>query len=106
VPVPVAHAPGASFPSGHATTAAAAALVVIVLTWPHLAGRARWLVASGAALVAVAVSFSRLILGVHFLSDVVGGCLAAAAVVFGLVALLRVDWAGRRPFRRSRAASP
>jgi undecaprenyl-diphosphatase len=105
VPVPVAAAPGASFPSGHAASAAAAALVLIVLVWPRVSGRARWLVVAGAALVAGAVSYSRLILGVHFLSDVVGGCLGAAALVFGLVALLRVNWQGRRPLSRWRSAS-
>jgi len=97
VPVPVATAPGPSFPSGHATTSAAVALTVIVLAWPRLAGRRRWTVVAGAAVLAVAVGFSRLVLGVHFLSDVVGGWLGATALVFGLVALLRV--------RRSRSAS-
>jgi len=89
VPVPVARAPGASFPSGHATTAAAVALTVIVLTWPQLARRWRWVVAVAGALLAAAVGFSRLILGVHYPSDVAGGWIGAAALVFGLVAVLR-----------------
>src|SRR3954469_14002597 len=34
VPHPIAHVAGASFPSGHATTAAAVALALIVVAWP------------------------------------------------------------------------
>jgi undecaprenyl-diphosphatase len=91
VPIPLASAPGASFPSGHAFTSAAVAFTVIVLAWPRLADRRRWAVALGAVLVALAVGFSRLILGVHFLSDVVGGWFGAGALVAALVALLRVS---------------
>ena len=96
-PVHIASAAGASFPSGHATTSATAALTAIVLTWPRLAERWRWIVAVGASLVAVAVGFSRLVLGVHYPSDVVGGWFASVALVFGVVALLRIS--------RSRAPS-
>ena len=89
VPVHVASAPGASFPSGHAATAAAAALTVIVLSWPHVGRRWRWVVSVAAGVVAVAVGFSRLVLGVHYPSDVAGGWFGATALVFGVVALLR-----------------
>jgi undecaprenyl-diphosphatase len=87
VPHPVAHAAGASFPSGHATTAAAAALAVIVVAWPAVSGTLRWAGALALTALAAAVGFSRMILGVHFLSDVVGGWLGAVALVSGLAAL-------------------
>ncbi len=64
----------ASFPSGHATTAGAAAIALALLV-PRL----RWL----ALAVAVAVAASRVLLGVHFVGDVVVG-LALGALV-GLV---------------------
>jgi membrane-associated phospholipid phosphatase len=78
---------GASFPSGHATTAAvlAVALVAIAATF---AWRAAALVLGG--LYAVAVAVSRVYLGDHYPLDVLGGilcALAAAFVVTGLAAL-------------------
>jgi undecaprenyl-diphosphatase len=101
VPLPVAYAPGASFPSGHATTSAAVALALIVVAWPVASRAVRCLVAVMVLLLAVAVGFSRMIIGVHFLSDVVGGWLGAVAVVAGATALLRSGpvsrWTGPWP---------
>jgi membrane-associated phospholipid phosphatase len=62
-----------SFPSGHSSGVAALVTVALVLAWPRLAAAARrvWL-AAGVALV-VLVGLTRMWLGVHYLSDVVGG---------------------------------
>jgi membrane-associated phospholipid phosphatase len=62
-----------SFPSGHASGVAALVTVALVLAWPLLAPTARrvWL-AVGIALVLL-VGLTRIWLGVHFLSDVLGG---------------------------------
>lgn len=65
-----------SFPSGHAMGSATLALVAIALAWPT---RWRWpAVAVGAAFVAW-VGLSRVYLGVHYPSDVMGGWLLALA---------------------------
>jgi membrane-associated phospholipid phosphatase len=64
---------GLSFPSGHSSGIATLVTVALVLFWPRLSARARrWAVAGGVALV-VLVGLTRMWLGVHFLSDVVGG---------------------------------
>lgn len=73
-PIPLPDSP--SFPSGHASTAFAAAAALAVFA-------PRWL---GAACLAVAalIGISRIELGVHYASDVAGG--AALGVAVGLAA--------------------
>jgi|tagenome__1003787_1003787.scaffolds.fasta_scaffold20694997_1 membrane-associated phospholipid phosphatase len=62
-----------SFPSGHSSGIATLVTVALVLAWPLMAARARyWALGAGVFLV-VLVGLTRMWLGVHFLSDVVGG---------------------------------
>ena len=62
-----------SFPSGHSSGIATLVTVALVLFWPLLSAVARrWALLAGVVLVVV-VGVSRLWLGVHYLSDVVGG---------------------------------
>ena len=62
-----------SYPSGHSSGIATLVTVELVLLWPLLARRWRsTCLVLGAALVAL-VGLTRLWLGVHFLSDVLGG---------------------------------
>ena len=62
-----------SYPSGHSSGIAALVTVALVVAWPLLSAAARrtWLVV-GIALVLV-VGLTRMWLGVHYLSDVLGG---------------------------------
>jgi membrane-associated phospholipid phosphatase len=80
LPQPVAHASGYSFPSGHALGAAAlyTSLAVVAAGW---AGRS-WRVALAAVAVVVplAVATTRVLLGVHFPSDVAAGLVLGWAV--------------------------
>lgn len=69
-----------SFPSGHATTAFAAAFV-----WSAFLPRLRWAFCGLAALVAV----SRVYLGVHFPLDVVYGAILGAVIGVGSARLFR-----------------
>jgi undecaprenyl-diphosphatase len=80
---------GPSFPSGHTSTAAAswAAFALVAGRWW---GRRSWAPLAGVAVgIAVAVAISRVLLDVHWLSDVLGGLalgwawFAACAVAFG-----------------------
>ncbi len=69
----VAHAPGSSFPSGHATNTAAVALTLTLLLWPLLGRPGRVVVALVAATCTVLTGVDRVLLGVHYPSDVVAG---------------------------------
>ena len=62
-----------SYPSGHSSGIATLVTVALILAWPLLSARARrWLLVAGVVLV-VLVGLTRIWLGVHYLSDVVGG---------------------------------
>jgi membrane-associated phospholipid phosphatase len=88
--VPAAAQLGPSFPSGHSAAAAAfyAAAALVVGRWLHRQS-ARHVVSAVAVGIAVAVAASRVLLDLHWLSDVVGGLtlgwawFALTAVVFG-----------------------
>ena len=86
---PIAETLGPSFPSGHSATAAAfyaAAALVLGRGRPRVE---RALLAGAAVAITVAVAGSRVLLDVHWLSDVVAGValgwawFAACSVAFG-----------------------
>lgn len=78
-----------SYPSGHSSGIATIVTVALVLAWPRLTTRQRRLaLAAGGALV-VLVGLTRMWLGVHFLSDVVGGW--ALGVAWTLLVALAFD---------------
>ena len=77
-----------SFPSGHSTVSLAVygALAVIVARRVRRPSRLPWLV--GAAVLVLLIGFSRLYLGVHFLTDVLAGFAAGAAWLAACVVTL------------------
>lgn len=84
-----------SFPSGHAMSSAAFVAAIVVIAWPT-----RWRIpaAVASALTLTAVGLSRLVLGAHYPSDVLGGWSFAFAWVAGLLVaeqLLAARLAGR-----------
>ncbi|MFH8931166.1 phosphatase PAP2 family protein [Streptomyces pristinaespiralis] len=88
-PDPVDSAHYAAFPSGHAMTAVVTCGLLLWLCRRHVA-RAAWMWCVAAAAVSVAgVGFTRLYLGVHWPSDVIGGWLLGACVVTLAVASYR-----------------
>lgn len=87
VRVPLAHAVGASFPSGHAAMSAVAMTLVAMGACTLFRRLLPRLAATAAAVViAAGVAFSRLALGVHYLSDVLGAWLLAAAWMLAVLA--------------------
>lgn len=92
-PVPGLVTSGYSFPSGHA---AGALMVYGLLAWllcQRASPRGRWLIGVAAALLIAAIAASRVLLGVHYLSDVLGGLLWAGMVLAVTVGILQ--WARR-----------
>lgn len=86
------HVNSASYPSGHATSAA---VVYLLLAW---LAPPRWrpLAWTLAATMIVLNGLSRIMLGVHWASDIVGGTMLGTAF-----ALLGAWWASRPPLRES-----
>jgi len=74
-----------SFPSGHAMGSVTLAMVVVLLCW-HT--RWRWLAVALAGSFALLVGVSRIYLGVHYPSDILGGFAAGIAWVSGVYLVL------------------
>ena len=88
---PEAHLLGPSFPSGHTATAAATWAAVALLMGRGRGRRAHAALAGGAAALGVAVACTRVLLGVHWFSDV----LAGLALGWAWFALCSVAFGGR-----------
>jgi len=87
-PHTLVHAPtDPSFPSGHTTVAFACAAVLASLK-PRLA--------APLFLLAAAIGFSRVYVGVHYPLDIVGGAALGLAIAAVLIALRRLAEARRR----------
>lgn len=101
VVVAAVHTFSSSFPSGHAMSAA-----IVYSTVAYLAARlhrqkwAGWLIMTAAMGLIALISFSRLYLGVHYPSDVVGGVaigLAWAAFCMATLEAIQKFWLRRDP---------
>lgn len=99
-------AAGFSFPSGHAMMSLVAfgMLAYLLIAFRVRATRTRIAVAVTAALLVVLIGVSRLYLGVHFFSDVVGGY--AAGAVWVATCASGVEIARRRRALAPAVASP
>ena len=82
-----------SFPSGHSAGIACFVTTVLVLTWSGLTrARRRWWTLVGVAVVVV-VGTTRMLLGVHYLTDVLAGWAVGVGWTLLVVALARgVRW--------------
>jgi membrane-associated phospholipid phosphatase len=90
-PVPhLAGSSGFSFPSGHSAAAAATYAAVVLVLGRGRPWRVKALLAAAAAAVVAAVAASRVLLGVHWVTDVVGG----VALGFGWFVVCSIAFGG------------
>jgi membrane-associated phospholipid phosphatase len=89
-----------SFPSGHATLSAALYFFVLWLLFAIIPAAWRYVAAFTVTIIVLVVGFSRLYLGVHYLSDVLAGY-----VLGGLFVLLGIKVA-KKLERKTISASP
>lgn len=95
----IAHAIGKSFPSGHAMSSTVVYGALLLVFLPVVPRRGRAYAIGATVTLVLLIAASRLALGVHFLSDVVGGIVLGLAWLAASVAAFRI-WRterGRRP---------
>lgn len=97
---PVATAFGQSFPSGHSMAAVYCYGALVLVLMPALPRRAHGPLVGAAVLLALAIGLSRLALGVHFITDVLGGWVLGVAWLVASVAAFEI-WREDRGRRRS-----
>lgn len=91
VETPLQAVSGMSFPSGHTLGATVAYGSLLLVLLPVIPARARRAALALTVLLVAAVAFTRVALGVHYVSDVVGGALLGIAWV-GIVAYAFRRW--------------
>jgi undecaprenyl-diphosphatase len=69
---PIAHGTGDSFPSGHSLGSIVCYGAVLLVFLPAARGRSRRVFVAGIVTLVALIGISRILLGVHYLSDVIG----------------------------------
>lgn len=96
---PIAHAGGGSFPSGHALMTVVGTATIVLVLLPLLRGAWRAVAWVAAGVISVFSGLCRVLLGVHYLSDVLAGWILGVAIVLVTTAAFET-WRrgeGRRP---------
>lgn len=105
---PVATARGKSFPSGHAMSSVVGYGSLLLAFLPMIARRWRPWVIAGTVTLVLAIGFTRLALGVHYITDVIGGFLLGAAWLTAATAAFSI-WRverGKKPVEPTEGLAP
>ncbi|MFS0560074.1 phosphatase PAP2 family protein [Terribacillus sp. 179-K 1B1 HS] len=94
---------GFSFPSGHSMMSFITYGIILYFLWHFLKNSQRYTAAFLAALIVLLVGFSRYVLRVHYLTDVLAGY--AYGMVFLLIWILLYKWLQHNLGRREKARS-
>ncbi len=86
------------FPSGHAMAALAVFGLLVTVLLPEVRPRFRRLLVAATTALVLGVGFSRIYLGVHWTTDVLGGYLGGLTYLMAGAAILHTG-SGRRPLR-------
>jgi membrane-associated phospholipid phosphatase len=108
LPDPVSTAIGKSFPSGHTQSAVVGYGILLLVFLPAIPVGRRVLVGAFAALMVLLIGFSRIALGVHYLSDVIGGVIIGFAWLLMMTAAFS-GWRrdlGKRPVEAKEGLEP
>jgi undecaprenyl-diphosphatase len=87
---PIHTAWGKSFPSGHSMSSTVTYGALLLVFLPVLSRRLRPVAFAGGCLLVLAIGTSRLLLGVHFVTDVVGGYVLGLAWLFASTAAFSI----------------
>ena len=95
---PIVEAFGNSFPSGHSMASVVCYGALLLVLMPLMSNRVRKLAIGAFVVLVLAIGFSRLMLGVHFISDVLGGYVLGFAWLAASVAAFEIwrEERGRR----------
>lgn len=90
VPEPLIDAAGKSFPSGHAMSSVVTYGALLLVFLPALNRRGKTVAYLSVVALVVAIGATRLMLGVHYVSDVLGGYVLGLAWLFGSTAAFSI----------------
>ena len=108
IEVPLVHAFGRSFPSGHAMSSTVTYGALLLVFLPVLSPRRRIIAFVATGILLLLIGFSRLLLGVHFISDVLGGYVLGLAWLAGSTAAFSI-WRkeeGKKPVHPTEGLEP
>ena len=105
---PIITAHGKSFPSGHAMSSTVVYGALLLTFLPAVPKRRRAFVIGAYVFLVAAIGFSRLALGVHYLTDVLGGFALGAAWLIASTAAFSIwrEERGRKPVHVTAGVEP